>query len=356
MNWGPFCGRRRQWPPEARAGMRRRQFRFWIFFVAVWLFVSLAQASVALIRWLLGPDMVGHGRFFLPIPILLIVAGCVLILVATLARTVGSPLGDVVTASERVAAGDFSVRVREYGPPWLRSVARAFNSMTTRLEAQHRQRRELMADVAHELRTPLAAMQGRLEGMIDGIYPADQPHVAQVLEDTRMLGRLVEDLRTLAHSESGTLTLQREPTDIGVLVQEVAALFRPSADAGAVRLVAHVPERLPLMDIDPVRMREVLSNLVSNALRYSPPQRTVAVVAESVAAAIVLRVTDEGPGIAAADLPHVFDRFYKGTSSNGSGLGLTIARNLVAAHGGTLTAQNRESGGTELVVTLPVSG
>ena len=124
-------------------------------------------------------------------------------------RRVGRPLGDVVDAADRVAEGDFAVRVHEHGPPWVRSMARAFNGMTSRLERQNRLRREMMADIAHELRTPLTVMQGRLEGILDGVYPRDDRQVAQVLDDTRHLARLVEDLGTLAHTEGGTLTLQK---------------------------------------------------------------------------------------------------------------------------------------------------
>jgi signal transduction histidine kinase len=352
----PFCTS--AWgggPPGSREALdRRRQFRFWYFVMAVWLAYAVAQGVAALARWIAGPLVLTRSGA-LQLPIILVVIACVILAVGLLARSVGTPLGDMVSASERVAAGDLSVRVREHGAPWIRSVARAFNTMTGRLEVQHRQRRDLMADVAHELRTPLTAMQGRLEGMIDGIYPADQAHVAQVLDDTRLLGRLVEDLRTLAHSESGMLALQREPTDVGVLAEEATALFRAAADAQGVRLVAHVPPGIPLMEVDPVRIREVLTNLISNAVRHTPPQGVVSVDVEPGAAAVRVAVHDTGPGIAAADLPHIFDRFYKGASSNGSGLGLTIARNLVAAHGGSLSASNRPEGGTTLSVTLPIA-
>lgn len=269
-------------------------------------------------------------------------------------RRVGRPLGDVVDAAERVALGDFKVRVAEYGPPWLRSVAAAFNSMTARLELQQRQRRDLMADIAHELRTPLSVMQGRLEGMLDGVYPRDEVHVTQVLDDTRLLARLVEDLRTLAHSESGTLRLEKEPTDLAVLLEEALTSSKPEADARGVETTGQYPADLPLMDIDPLRIREVVTNLVSNAVRYSPRGSTVRIEAEADPARVTIRVRDTGPGISAEDLPHIFDRFYKGTASTGSGLGLTIARSLVVAHEGTITADSRVGAGTTIIVTLPI--
>ena len=355
-----WCGRQTRWAegqdsptrPEG-ARWRRQQFRFWYFLVLMWLAYAVAQAVAALSRWIAGPLALAQGGA-LQIPIILIILACVILAVGFLARNVGSPLGDVVTASEQVAAGDLSVRVREQGAPWMRSVARAFNSMTSSLEVQHRQRRELMADVAHELRTPLAAMQGRLEGMLDGVYATDHAHVAQVLDDTRMLGRLVEDLRTLAHADSGTLALQREPTDVGVVAADAVSLSRAAADARDVRVTTAIASGLPLLDVDPLRVREVMANLVGNAIRHSPSGGVVTVAVRTHDGRVVATVSDQGPGIAAADLPRIFDRFYKGAGSNGSGLGLTIARNLAEAHGGTVSAANRPEGGTTLTFTLPV--
>jgi two-component system sensor histidine kinase BaeS len=330
---------------------RRRQFRFFYVIILAWLAYAVAQATAAFVRWVGGPAVTGS----FPVALILIVAACVIVAIGFLVQNIGSPLGDILSASERVAAGDLTTRVHEHGAPWMRAVARAFNSMTTKLESQNRHRRALMADVAHELRTPLTAMQGRLEGMVDGIYPADAAHVAQLLEDTRTLARLVEDLRTLAHSEGGTLTLEREPADLGAIAEETVALFRPAADTRQVRIATHVGAGIPLAEVDPVRVREVLANLVSNAVRFTPAGGEVRVEVEAADSTAALRVSDTGPGIPEPDLPHIFDRFYKGTSSNGSGLGLTIARNLVSAHGGTLTASNRPGGGTVFTATLPVN-
>jgi two-component system sensor histidine kinase BaeS len=267
-------------------------------------------------------------------------------------RRVGRPLGDVVDAADRVAEGDFGVRVREHGPPWIRSMGRAFNSMTSRLERHNRLRREMMADIAHELRTPLAVMQGRLEGILDGVYPRDERQIAQVLDDTRHLARLVEDLGTLAHTEGGTLKLEKVPTDIGVLLEDVALSLQPEADTRKIRIQVTAPAALPLVEVDAVRIREVMINLISNALRYSPANDVVSVEAATEGQSLVMRVRDRGPGIPAADLPHIFDRFHKGSSSTGSGLGLTIAQGLVVAHGGTIRAQS-SPGDTTMVVTLP---
>ena len=264
----------------------------------------------------------------------------------------GSPLGAMVEAADRVAAGDYSTRTPERGPRWMRTLARAFNGMTSRLEAQDRQRRDLMADVAHELRTPLAVLQGRLEGMLDGIYPRDEQQLGAVLQETRMLARLVEDLRTLAHTESGTLTLQKESTDLAILLNDTAVSFAAEAAERHIQLDVEAPASLPLVDIDPVRIREVLTNLVSNALRHTSGNGRVSVSASAQPDAIVLAVSDNGRGIPAEDLPRIFDRFYKGHGSRGSGLGLTIARNLVMAHGGEIRAESAEGKGTTMRITL----
>ena len=271
-------------------------------------------------------------------------------------RRVGLPLGDIVEAANRVGQGDYSAKLVERGPPFLRVVARAFNSMTTRLAAQEKQRRDLMADVAHELRTPLSIMRGRLEGLLDGVYPRDDVTVAQLVEETKLLERLVEDLRTLAHAEGGTLRLQREATDLGVLIAEVARTFQAAAAARQVTLDHQQVGELPLIDVDPLRIREVLMNLVANAVRYTPDGGTVTIGARIDGPRMRISVEDNGRGVPESDLPHIFDRFAKGIDSQGSGLGLAIARNLVVAHGGEIVARNRPDGGAAFEIALPLEG
>jgi len=254
-----------------------------------------------------------------------------------------------------VANGDYSVRINEHGPRSLRTVARAFNNMTAQLKAQDEQRRHLMADVAHELRTPLAVMQGQLEGIVDGVYPRDDARLNEVLGQVRLLGRLVEDLRTLANAERGTLALTKEPTDLGALVDDAAAAFAVEAAARRVTVTVPQHDELPPLDVDPVRIREVLTNLLSNALRHSADGAAVTITIESRRDTIAISVRDTGGGIPADVLPRIFDRFYKGPASQGSGLGLTIARNLVEAHGGTIAADSRVGEGTVITFTLPRS-
>ncbi len=347
----PHRHRRHDW----HKGRRPFVFRAGLLFAP--LLILTVMGAARLVGWLLVELGIATPWFLRagwPLWVAAQRVAFVALLFLFVMRRVGRPLGDVVDAADRVAEGDFAVRVHEHGPPWVRSMARAFNGMTSRLEQQHRLRRDMMADIAHELRTPLAVMQGRLEGILDGVYPRDERQVAQVLDDTRHLARLVEDLGTLAHTEGGTLTLARVPTDIGVLLEDVAASLQPEADARNITIQVSAPAGLPLVEADGVRLREVLINLISNALRYSPAGGTVSVDALAADQTMSIRVRDRGPGIAAAELPHVFNRFHKGPSSTGSGLGLTIAQNLVTAHGGTLRAESREGEGTTMIVALPI--
>jgi signal transduction histidine kinase len=228
--------------------------------------------------------------------------------------------------------------------------------MAERLQRDDEQRRRLMADVAHELRTPLTVMQGRLEGLVDGVYPRDDGQLAQLLEETRVLARLIDDLRTLALAESGGLLLQREATDAGVLAREAARSVQAEAAARGVVVEVDAPADTPAADIDPVRIREVLTNLLFNALRHTPAGGRVTIgVAAGPGRAIAISVADTGCGIAPEAVGRIFDRFYKGAGSRGSGLGLAIARNLVAAHGGEITVRSEVGRGTTIAFVLPAA-
>jgi two-component system sensor histidine kinase BaeS len=185
------------------------------------------------------------------------------------------------------------------------------------------------------------------------VHPVDEAHLAAILDETRVMERLIDDLRTVTLSEAGTLALHREPTDPDVLITEVVRSFAAAATAAGVTVAAEVGEDLPILDVDPVRMREVLANLVANAIRHTPAGGSVTLRGAVTDDRLVLRVADTGRGIDAELLPHVFDRFVKGAVSGGSGLGLAIARNLVTAHGGTLEVEATGSAGTTFRVSLP---
>jgi two-component system sensor histidine kinase BaeS len=196
-------------------------------------------------------------------------------------------------------------------------------------------------------------IQGNVEGILDGLYPADREHLEPILEETQLLERLVEDLRTLSLSESGALRLEREPTNLAELLAEAVAGFRARADAGGVRLELSADDDLPPLDLDQARIRQVIGNLLANALRFTPADGTVAVGATaSRGGGVEITVSDTGSGIAAADLPHVFDRFYRSAGSGGSGLGLPIARSLVEAHGGSIEADSQPGRGTTVRIIL----
>lgn len=351
------------WPkdeafPPARGDWRRvrgrfvrRAVTFAIGFFLLFAFVVAAFVTL-LINAFSATAGAGWGAFF---PLGVLAALFIVFAIARGIRRLIVPLGDLIEAAESVEAGNYSGRVKLRGPRELRSLARAFNSMSARLESSEEQRQQLLADVTHELRTPLTVVQGNLEALLDGVYPADAQHLAPILDETRVLSRLVDDLRTLSIAEAGALTLHREPTDIGALVTDSVASFRAQADGAGVVLITEAAT-LPQADIDPVRLREVLSNLLANALRYTPRGGSVRVSATASDGRLRIAVRDTGPGIAADALPHVFDRFYKSDESRGAGLGLAIAKSLVVAHGGEISATSEPGQGTEMRLTLPVSG
>ena len=289
--------------------------------------------------------------------VILIGGGLALAAAGRTFRRAGMSLDDLVDAARRVEAGDYTTRVADpvarRGP--LRELVRGFNSMTGRLEADAEQRRRLLADVSHELRTPLAVIQGNIEAILDGVHEADHAHLVAILDETHVLARLVDDLRTVALSEGGNLPLHREPTDLSILAAESVASFEQAAETAGVHLDVHVADDVPLLDIDPVRIREVLSNLVANGIRHTPRGGSVRVGATSVddGNAVEIVVRDTGRGIDPALLPHVFDRFAKAPDSRGSGLGLAIARGLAEAHGGSIEVASSGAAGTTFRLRLP---
>lgn len=339
----PFPPRGR--PPWAHPGRGRFLGRFLVFVVVA---AALAGVAASTAAWL--------WRDLLLRP----AGGAVLVLaIAALAalglrgaRRVIAPLGDLVDAAGRIEAGDYDARVRERGPRDVRTLARAFNSMSARLAGSETARRTFLADVAHELRTPLAVIRGQAEGIADGIYTADAEHLAPIMEATRTLERLVEDLRTLTLAETGSLQLRRERVDLALLAADVASALQPPDRS--VLVSSTVPDLEPV-DADPTRLRSVLSNLVANSLRHTPRGGRITIGGRPAGGGVELTVADTGPGFPPDLLPHVFERFARGTGSRGSGLGLAIARDLVAAHGGTISAANAPGGGAVVTVRLPAA-
>ncbi len=349
-----------EWPPRRR--FRRSPFarRFGCLFplvnlVATGIFIAilfliarqlgLVNFPVDVLRWAV-PAVILLVLFVL-LAIGVIVIGVLVI------RRAFSPLDNLLAAADSLAAGEYAVQVEERGPREVRTLARAFNHMAARLQQTDEQRRALLADATHELRNPLTIIRGNLEGMLDGVYPADPAHLRSLLEEVNVLDRLVEDLRTLSLAESGALQLKKEPTDLVRLGRETLDSFRARSDSVGVTLALAADDGLPLLLIDPDRMRQVLSNLVANALRYTPQGGTISLHYRLGGGQVLLAVQDTGPGIPAADLPHVFERFYKSADSGGMGLGLAIAKHLVEAHGGTIQAESTPGRGTTMRISLP---
>jgi signal transduction histidine kinase len=264
------------------------------------------------------------------------------------------PLRGVMEAADQVAEGNYSIRVEERGPPPIRALARSFNTMTERLGSHDRVRRDMMADIAHELRTPLAVIQGKLEGLLDGVYQRDDTQLTELLTEAHVLGRLVEDLRTLALSESGALKLEKESTDLSELVDDIARAFQGQAAAANVKMQVDSATDLRPVSIDALRIREVLANLVTNALQHTPSGGTIIIVlADAGDQGISVEVTDSGTGMTPEEVNRAFERFHKGSESRGLGLGLAIARNLVIAHGGKIQLTSVPGQGTKIRFTIP---
>jgi signal transduction histidine kinase len=264
------------------------------------------------------------------------------------------PLAALAEATGRLADGEPDVRVWVRGPRPVRDLAVSFNAMAQRLDRSRASRQAMLADVTHELRTPLTVIGGGLEAMLDGIHPMDEDHISPLLAETQVMGRLLDDLRTLSLAEAGALPLHREPADLVEIAGDAVAAQRQLATAKGVRLRIEGDASLETA-VDPVRVREIITNLLTNAIRHTPSGGSVDVSVRAMSSEAVIEVRDTGEGIPAADLPHVFDRFERRSDAGGSGLGLTIVRDLASAHGGSVEAESDGIGsGATFRVRLPL--
>jgi two-component system sensor histidine kinase BaeS len=275
-------------------------------------------------------------------------------------RRISRPVGDLLSAAEAVGAGDYGVDVEVRGPPELRLLTVTFNEMAARLAVNEEQRRRFLADITHELRNPLAVQQSEIEAQMDGVHPRDDRHLSSLLDETRRLGHLVDDLHTLALAETGRLVLQHEAVRFGDLVDEVLARHEAQARRQGVARRASIAPGVSKAWVDPARIRQVLDNLLANAIRHTPARGDVLVEVSTISSGssdrpmVRCRVTDTGAGFREDELGQVFDRFKRAGDSRGSGLGLSIARDLVRAHGGTIEAGNDPTtGGASVAFTLP---
>lgn len=340
---------------------RRRWFfgraLFFVGFLALLVSGGMAILAMLLTRVFGGDEQIvwmvwlGGCGLSLALPLLALTFGLRSL------RRFALPFTDIIAALDAAADGDLSVRVPERGRGEMDRLANSFNRMLGELERAEQQRRNLTADVAHELRTPLHIIQGNLEGILDGVYAADTEHIEATLEETRLLSRLVDDLRVLSLAEAGELPLHREDVDIADLLADVVTSFSGQADAHGITLQIATVETSLYVHADPDRLDQVLSNLVANALRHTSADGEVTLSARATGDGVEISVRDSGEGIPADDLPFVFDRFWRGdrarTHGVGSGLGLSIAAQLVKAHGGEITVTSQIGQGSTFVLVVP---
>jgi signal transduction histidine kinase len=273
-----------------------------------------------------------------------------------LARQLTAPLREITGAAQRLAgwdaaSGDQVPQVEVRSQDEIGELGQAFNQMAQTIGRQEVLRRNLMADIAHELRTPLTVIRGDLEALLDGVFEPTPEALASLQEEAVLLSRLVDDLRALAQAEAGQLRLERQPTDVGELLRGVVSNLDLQAKGHGQALELEIAPNLPPVDADPQRLRQVVANLVWNALRHTPAGCRVTIGAargEGSPGEIVVSVADDGPGIAPEELAHVFDRFWRGkrAGSESSGLGLAIASELVRAHGGRIWVESEAGKGS----------
>jgi signal transduction histidine kinase len=330
----PWWPEAEPFPPRRHAHWGRRWPGFFIIPVAFLILIGFVIGRGFHGRWWWWP----LGFFFL-------------MFVARAGRPRWFPVRRLVEAAGKLAAGDYSVRMPEVAGGPMREVVRSFNGMARRLEEASEQRRRWLADLGHELRTPLTVIQGEIEAIADGVHPADPEHLQRILDETRLMSRLLDNLRTLSLSEAGELRLETEPIEVADLLEEAAASFRETTNGEGARLEV-VADPGTVM-ADPIRLREVLTNLIANAVLHSPAGGRVIVEARRPDTRWLFAVADEGTGIPPDLLPNVFERFVRSHDSAGTGLGLSIARDLVRAHGGDMTAHSEPGRGTRIEFTLP---
>jgi two-component system sensor histidine kinase BaeS len=310
-------------------------FVLFVVLVASLVLAMIGWLAALLVGFLLGGEVIGPT---IGLVIALSVGLGIVLFVAS--RFVGAavgPLAELAEATDRLADGEPGVRVQPRGPGPVRRLTGSFNTMAERLDRSRDDRRSMLADVTHELRTPLTVIQGGLEAMVDGVHPMDEDHLAPLIAQTDVMARLLEDLRTLSLADAGALTLHREPADLAAIARDVVAATAPLATAKGVTLATTGDDRL-VTEVDPVRVREVIANLVGNAVRHTSRDGRVEVEVRGDADEADITVRDTGSGISPDELPRVFDRFQRHADTGGTGLGLAIVRDLVAAHGGSVTA------------------
>lgn len=362
--------------------MNRLRYRFILAFISVIILMMISTVGLAVAADLFGfapenrhlpelleqvpPEVLAEIEAItqeaIPrqLALFLVIGAVNSILVAVLlSRSLTKPLDELAAAARDIGAQNLGRRVTIQGTDEIADVARAFNEMAARLQEAETLRQSMLADVAHELRTPVSVIQGNLRAILDDIYPLEKEEVARLYEQTLHLSRLITDLRDLAQAEAHQLPLNVAPVDVAQLVKETAVTFRPLCETEKIDLRAELLGKLPPIQADPARLRQCLANLLGNAIRHTPAGGTITIQAEHLPGELQLRVIDTGEGIPPAHLAHVFDRFYRVDSTRsretgGSGLGLAIAQAIVEAHGGEISVESKGQGrGSQFTIHLP---
>lgn len=281
-----------------------------------------------------------------------------LVLGVVLSRTLTRPIRELTTATHAVSEGDLSQQVPVRSNDELGELARAFNKMSFELSRSVNARKQMTADIAHELRTPLSLILGHAEAVHDGVLPPTRENFEIIRDEATRLEHLINDLRTLSLADAGELSIQLQAVEPQRLIQEVASLYQYQSQRKNIAFLLDVPPHLPTIEVDPGRMTQVLTNILDNAIRHTPEGGTITLTAREVDGEVELAVQDSGPGLKPEDLERIFERFYRADPSRqredgGSGLGLAIARSIVQAHGGQLSAESEPGKGLNVKVLLP---
>ncbi len=351
----PFPRHHHVWEP------RKERFLFNRFFGVMMsgLFLILVGAILATI---VLRELSGSTTIF-------IIAGTFLVImilgtipfIARQVKLITAPIVEVMSAADSVAKGDFSIRISEDYSGEFKKLAVSFNKMVTELEEADDRRRRLTADVAHELRTPLHILQGNLEGMQDGIYPLDETQLKLLLDETKILSRLVDDLQTLTLAENQQLLLNFEDIDLSSLLSDVAAEFSGQAELQGIELSLSLSPETLNIHADRGRMNQVLGNLIANGLCHTPSGGEIKICSQQEENCAIIQVSDTGKGIPEEDLPYIFDRFWKGDPArsrfddSGSGLGLSISKGIIGMHHGEISVASELGKGTIFTIKLPLN-
>jgi signal transduction histidine kinase len=319
-------------------------------------FQEIPPETVERIRELAQQEMLNYFSRILVIAAVMGIAGGVL-----LSRSLAAPLQNLEKGAQAIAEKELSHRVPVKGSREIQSLACSFNQMAAQLETAETLRQNLLSDVAHELRHPVHIINGNLQAILDGVYPLSTEEIARLVEQTNHLSAMINDLHELAQAEAQQLAMHKQATDIAQLVKDVTAVFTPAAAAKEVDLQVELLGAMPTLTVDASRMRQVLHNLLDNALKHTPENGRISVSVEQREAVLQVRIQDSGEGITSEELPHVFDRFYRidrsrSREQGSAGLGLAIVRAIVEAHGGAVTASSSGPGqGSLFTLNIPIT-